>query len=142
MQFKIITVSALESETEELNTFLSSHKVIEVEKQLMTQNNQSYWTFCIKYLVGEIPARNNLKFPEKIDYRENLSAEEFKRFSHYRTIRKQIAFDESLPAFAIFSDAELAAMAKTESLTKEVMMAIKGIGEKKLQKFGAKFINP
>lgn len=142
MQFKLFTVSVLdtEPENEKLNQFLSSHKVIEVDKQLISLHGMHYWTFCVKYLIGEVPTRNNLKYPEKIDYREVLSENEFKRFANFRTIRKQLADSEALPAFAIFTDAELAEMAKFEILTKATMLEIKGIGEKKMQKYGEKFL--
>jgi superfamily II DNA helicase RecQ len=143
MLFKIITVSAIESQEEnELNSFLSSHKVISIEKHLMTENNQNFWTFCIQYMEGDPPNKNNLKYPVKIDYREVLNAEEFIRFSDFRKIRKQLALDEALPAFAIFNDAELAEMAKAEALSLASMLGIKGIGDKKVEKYGIKFIKP
>jgi superfamily II DNA helicase RecQ len=143
MPYQFFAVPVLDSETlaAELNKFLSSNKVIEVDKQLVESGAMSYWSFCVKYLEGDAPNKRNLKYPEKVDYREVLSAEEFKKFSAFRIIRKQIATDEALPAFAIFTDAELAAMATAEKLTKESLLEIKGIGEKKVTKYGLKFVD-
>lgn len=142
MPYTIITIPVLDSEKEieKLNGFIQSHKVIEVEKQVVQVGKNSYWTFCVQYLLGNVPNRNNLKYPEKTDYKELLSEEEFKRFAHFRNIRKQLATDEAIPAFTIFTDAELAEMAKQNPLTENTMQGIKGIGEKKMQKYADKFI--
>jgi len=141
MQIKIFTIPILggETENEALNVFLNSHKVVELEKQLIPGNTMSYWSFCVKYLVGDTPGRI-LKYPEKVDYRKELPEVEFKPFAKFREIRKQIAQQEAIPAFAIFTDAELAEMAKLEILSIENIQSIKGIGEKKLEKYGLKFI--
>ena len=142
MQIKIFTIAIIggDAENEALNVFLNAHKVVDLEKQLVLGSSMSYWTFCVKYLQGDMPGRN-LKYPEKIDYRTVLTEEEFKRFSKFREIRKQLAQQEALPAFAIFTDAELSEMSKTEVLNLEVLSAIKGIGEKKVEKYGLKFMN-
>lgn len=142
MPYQFFNVPIIESgpATEELNSFLRSSKVVEVEKQFVVLGTMAYWAFCVKFLEGAAPNKRNLKYPEKIDYREVLSAEDFKRFSDFRVLRKQIAAEEALPAFAIFTDAELAAIAKIEKLTAENLLEIKGIGEKKVAKYGSKFI--
>ena len=142
MPFKIFTIHILESAagTAELNQFLNSHRIIEVKSSAMVVRENGYWSFSIQYTEGEAPARNNLKFPEKVDYKQSLSSEVFSRFSQFRVIRKQIALEEGIPAFAIFTDAELAEMATPEKLTLEITKAIKGIGEKKIVKYAPKFI--
>ncbi|MCB9298197.1 MAG: HRDC domain-containing protein [Lewinellaceae bacterium] len=43
-----------------------------------------------------------------------------------RETRKRLAQEEGMPAYAIFSDKELAAMAKVERLTAAAMKEIKG----------------
>ncbi len=140
MQIKIFTVPIIDGEiaNNEMNTFLASNKVVEIEKQLVSLPTMGYWTFCVKFLLGDIPGRN-LKYPEKLDYRTVLSEEEFKRFSKFREIRKQLAQKDALPAFAIFTDAELSEMAKVEVLSTAYLAQIKGIGEKKIEKYGSHF---
>jgi superfamily II DNA helicase RecQ len=76
----------------------------------------------------------------KIDYREVLDVVTFKRFSDMREIRKRVGLDEGVPPYAVFTDAELAELAKMEVVTSEVIKNIKGIGEKKLEKYGHHFI--
>lgn len=141
MQIKIFTIPVIggEKDNDSMNAFLAGHKVVELDKEMVVLSNMNYWTFCIKYLQGDTPGRN-LKYPEKVDYRTILNEEEFKRFSNFREIRKQIAQKEALPAFAIFTDAELAQMAKLEQVTKANLADIKGVGVKKIEKYGAQFI--
>lgn len=61
-------------------------------------------------------------------------------FSKLREIRKQIAAEEAIPAYAVCTDQELAAMARLKNLTPEGMLTVKGFGEKKLEKYGLRII--
>ena len=143
MQFKLFSVSVADHDQhiEELNKFLRTHKILEVENQLVHNEKGTYWCFCIKYIEGsiEMSTPRNLKYPEKTDYRTVLDEATFKKFSILREIRKKIAQEEGLPAFAIFTDEELSQIAKLEILTVDKMAAIKGIGEKKIERFGKRF---
>ncbi len=64
----------------------------------------------------------------------------FQQFSKLREIRKKVAAEESIPAFAVFTDEELAAMAKLETITKKDMLSIKGIGDKKVERYAEHFL--
>jgi superfamily II DNA helicase RecQ len=141
MQIKIISVPAIggEAMNDELNAFLRSKKVIEVRQDLVTGTGGSaYWTFVIHYTEDYSPFP---KAKDKVDYKEVLSEVEFQRFSALRVIRKQVASEEGLPAFAVFTDEELAEMSKIEVLTAADMKKIKGIGDKKTERFGQFFIS-
>ena len=76
----------------------------------------------------------------KVDYAKVLDEASFKRFSKMREIRKRLATEESLPAYAIFTDEELSNIAKIEDLTLAKMKSIKGIGEKKVEKYELLFL--
>ena len=137
MQIKIYTIPMPggESLTEDMNMFLRTKKVLEVSEHVVSSERGAHWCFCIKYLddataVGE---------RQKVDYRQVLDEATFQRFSRMRELRKQLALEEAVPPFAIFSDAELAALAKVEPLTIAAMLGVKGVGEKKVEKYGARF---
>ena len=53
---------------------------------------------------------------------------------------KRLATEESLPAYAIFTDEELSNIAKIDCLTFAKMKSIKGIGDKKVEKYGQHFL--
>ena len=124
---------------EELNHFLRSHKVVDIRKEIAMVDGNSVWTFCITYLRNSSLV-GNLTKTVKVDYREVLDENAFKRFSVLRKIRKVLAEEEAIPAYAVFTDAELAEMAKQESLSSETMQAIQGIGKKKMDKYAGRMI--
>ena len=75
-----------------------------------------------------------------MDYRKVLDGETFKRFSGLREIRKKVAANEGIPAFAVFTDEELTGLAKLGTVTEKNMLSVKGIGEKKVERFAKHFI--
>jgi superfamily II DNA helicase RecQ len=139
MQVKIFTIPIIGGETanDELNVFLRTKKVLKTEKQLVVSDNQAFWSFCVSYL-DEMIANKNSK--AKIDYMKVLDRESFERFSKMREIRKRIANEEAIPAYAVFTDEELSKLAKFSALQLSDITSIKGIGEKKAEKYGKHFI--
>ena len=136
MQVKIFTIPILpyENATEELNLFLRANKVVEVKKSVVQIDGNAYWTFCISYLPQAVNADSQKSV--KIDYKEVLGKEEFTRFSEMRKLRKQIAERDAVPAYAVFTDAELAELSKIKDLSEKGMMDVAGIGKKKVEKYG------
>lgn len=82
-----------------------------------------------------------MQFKEKVDYKSILDEATFKVFARLREIRKQIANEDALPAFAVFTDEELSEIAKLPEITAKMMQSIKGIGEKKTERYAERFIN-
>ena len=136
MQIKIfnIPIPGGEEINEEMNKFLRSKKVLQTESQLVNNASGAFWCFCIKYL-DEAPQGTR----KKVDYQQVLDQESFQRFTAMRKVRKQLAQDEGIPAYAIFTDEELAGLAQLEALTPATMRSVKGIGEKKIEKYGNHF---
>lgn len=143
MQIKIFTIPVVadERDVEELNHFLRSHKIIDMKRELTTSNDNSCWTFCITYMPdnGLAQQRSNDGKREKIDYKEVLEPAAFERFAQMRKLRKDIAEREAVPAYAVFTDAELAEIAKKDHLTMNDIEAIPGIGKKRAEKYGSTF---
>jgi ATP-dependent DNA helicase RecQ len=61
-------------------------------------------------------------------------------FRALRDLRKEIADERDVPAYVVFSDAVLRAMARELPGTAVQLRAISGVGEKKLADFGAQFL--
>jgi len=141
MQIKIFTYSLMPDvqQEEELNLFLRSHKVVDVRREMGLMNGNNVWTFCVTYLADNGVVASTAK-GGKIDYREVLDEPTFKVFSQLRKIRKTIADEEAVPAYAIFTDAELAELSKLEALTLEKMQSVPGIGKRKLEKYANRII--
>ncbi len=58
-----------------------------------------------------------------------------------RTLRKEIAREQGVPAYVIFHDRTLSAMAIRRPATEQEMMQIHGVGAAKLQRYGDRFLN-
>lgn len=138
MQIKIFSIPIIGGEAinEDLNAFLRSKKVVQVESQLVSAGNGAFWVFCVKYSEDE-----NSRQRERIDYREVLDESSFQRFAVMREIRRKLSREESVPAYTIFTDEELAELAKVEELTAAKMKRVKGVGEKKVERYGSYFIS-
>ncbi len=61
-------------------------------------------------------------------------------FEELRTLRRTIADREGVPAYVIFHDATLREMAAARPTTLDDLLEISGVGERKLEKYGAEFL--
>lgn len=129
-----------EALNEELNAFLRSRKILQVEQQLVQQNDGAYWSFCVRYIDGGKSKFDGSRRKVRKDYKQELSPEAFTRFSRLRVIRKQIAQEEAIPAFAVFTDEELAGLANLDEMTEQSMRSVPSIGEKKVAKYAQRFL--
>jgi ATP-dependent DNA helicase RecQ len=62
-------------------------------------------------------------------------------FSRLRLLRKQMADEQNVPPYVIFSDASLKDMATYFPQTKEQFFEMHGVGEEKLKKYGQLFLD-
>jgi ATP-dependent DNA helicase RecQ len=66
--------------------------------------------------------------------------EEQALFLALKTLRKRLADDRNVPAYLVFSDATLQAMTRYRPATAEHLLAISGVGLKKLELYGEAFL--
>ncbi|HNY13386.1 MAG TPA: HRDC domain-containing protein [Candidatus Wallbacteria bacterium] len=144
MQYKIFVVpikNIAESE-DDLNRFLRSHRVLSVQKEFVCEKENSFWTFVVEYLEqaqGQNTGSGDGK--SKVDYKEVLSAEDFAIFTKLRDLRKEIANKEAIPVYAVFTNEQLAEMARQKVKIKSDLQKIAGVGEAKIEKFGGAFLD-
>lgn len=136
MQVKLFTIPCSESNelNEELNRFLRGNKIVNIEKQFYVLNCEAYWSFCITYLPNQNTPHQEKK--EKIDYKEVLDEKSFARFTQLRSLRKILAEKDAVPAYAVFTDAELSLMSQLDEITESSVKKIQGIGDKRMEKYG------
>lgn len=142
MQIRIFTIPVSDPEKgiSEMNAFLNTHKLLDVEQHLVTDGIRSFWSFCIRYIdATENGQSNGIK--AKIDYKQVLNEKHFAVFSRLREIRKELASKDAVPAFAVFTDEELAQISRLEAITCETIKSIKGIGEKRIEKYGKDLVS-
>jgi len=142
MLIKLFTIPVGDSggALQEMNAFLRGNKILEVENELMGNENGAYWCFCVRYIERAYPEGDGEKSAAKVDYRKVLDEATFQKFSKLRETRKKVSADEGISAFIIFTDEELSELAKLDEITEKAMLGIKGIGEKKVERFAKYFI--
>jgi ATP-dependent DNA helicase RecQ len=62
-------------------------------------------------------------------------------FLALKALRKRLADERNLPAYLVFSDATLQHMARFRPASAEHLLAISGVGPKKLETYGAEFLD-
>ncbi|RYC71880.1 DNA helicase RecQ [Spirosoma sordidisoli] len=62
-------------------------------------------------------------------------------FEQLRAIRKQLADQQNVPAYVIFTDTTLEDMARQRPTTPDALRNVSGVGERKLQLFGRQFLD-
>ena len=136
LQFRVFMVPATDERaaSEELNRFLAGSRILNVHREFVSNGSASFWSFCVEYLAGAPFPTSGRK--DRVDYKETLTAEHFAVFSRLRECRKRLAQAEGLPAFAVCTDEQLAALAKMDGPTKERLRQVDGIGEAKAEKYG------
>ena len=121
MQIKLFTIPIFNNEEmlAEMNKFLACNKILEIDQHFSNIEKGGYW---------------------KVDYKQKLNDSEFKVFSILRECRKILASEDTVPAYAVFTDEELAYISQRPSIEAQKLISIKGIGDKKVEKYGKKLI--
>ncbi len=61
-------------------------------------------------------------------------------FEQLRVLRKQLADEQNVPAYVVFTDTTLEDMARQKPTTPDALRNVSGVGERKLQLFGRQFL--
>jgi ATP-dependent DNA helicase RecQ len=70
-----------------------------------------------------------------------LNARGLDLFEELRTLRTQIARQENIPPYMIFSDKTLVDMCVKAPLTEETMFTVNGVGQNKFDRYGTRFMD-
>ncbi|MCW5550179.1 MAG: HRDC domain-containing protein [Opitutaceae bacterium] len=134
MQVSLHTVAPGDSRAlDELNRFLRGHRVLTLDREFQA----GVWSFCVTYQPAAGAGGGAAEPAPKVDYKEVLDAPTFALFSKLRDVRKALAEQERLPAYAIFTNGQLAEIAKARCATPADLGKIDGIGPARLEKYGA-----
>jgi ATP-dependent DNA helicase RecQ len=109
--------------------------------------NQASW----EVLKGERPVRliqlaRREKRPRRSDLPaapvapEPMTVSEAGLFDRLRALRRELAAAEQVPAYRVFPDTVLLALAKTRPASPDAMRQITGVGEMKLRAYGTQFL--
>ena len=88
----------------------------------------------------ELRAPSTKKSAKKSDRKSQISPEDQALWEDLRECRKQLSEEYNVPPYLIFHDATLKAMMESMPTTSSELLAITGIGESKLEKYGDEFL--
>jgi superfamily II DNA helicase RecQ len=125
--------------TDELNTFLKAHRIVNVEKRLIDGERGTGWVFLVEYGT-DIRNQSGVQTQQRIDYREVLNETDYALFDKLRNIRKELAEKQGIPVYAVFTNKQLASMVKKQPKTAKELQSIAGIGEARVKQYGEAFI--
>ena len=149
--YKVFNIAIPNDGTEEaeLNRFLASHRIVSVRTQWVTNGDVPYEVFTVEYSgraalvaaeVGGSPSSAATPDNARPDYRKLLTQDQFVRYCKMRDARKAIADKEAVKAFVVFTNEQLAEIAKLENPTLADLKKIEGIGEARVEKYGARIL--
>ena len=144
MRFHFLTIPAFDPDAAQdaLNAFCAQHRIVASDRHFVDRGVDSFWAVCVTWVEGAAPAFPGQGKRERVDYREVLGEADFAVYSELRRLRKQLADREGVPAYAIFTDEQLAAMVQRRVATAQGLGAIEGVGEARVDKFGEAFLAP
>jgi len=125
-------------------------------QKVMLDSGHSFDTLCLTegsraVLKGEVPvqlresvssapAKRTRKASAPPAAAANLGPDAQVRFINLKAWRAEVAREHNLPAYVIFHDATLAAIAERSPTTLEDLQGISGMGAKKLEAYGAEVL--
>ena len=138
-KFFLVPISDLENAELQLNRFLRTVKVVNVQREFVAQQHNAFWCLAVEYLSGDSASGaedGRLKKSRRVDYKDILSPEDFALFAKLREWRKKTAADEAVPVYTIFTNEQLAQISKNRATDRKELMQIDGIGEARATKYG------
>ena len=123
----------------ELNRCLAAHRVVAVNQHVVPAvGGGATLVFVVQTVDGAVKAAANQT--SKIDYKQELSAEDFAVFNRLREERKKLAEAEGVPAYAVLTNEQLAELARQRPRTLAELAALPGLGCARLEKHGAQLL--
>ena len=139
MQWSFHRVPVLgDAAAEEFNRFLKSVRVLTVHREFVNQGETSYWALAVEYLppASGRSGKDSSPAEGRTDFKQLLSPDEFNLFSRLRAWRKETAEQEGTPVYTVFTNDQLASMARNKCASMTSLATIDGVGAGRLEKFG------
>lgn len=148
MQIRVFTIRALDADdqgADDLNAFLRTHRVATVDRKFVEDGANSYWSICVTFVDGGGGATSGASTradgaKKRLDYREILNEHDFAIFAKLRTLRKSLSDREGVPAYALFTNDQLAENVRRNVASKKALGEISGVGEARVEKYGDTFL--
>ena len=103
---------------------------------LLTEKSRPYLKGeqALSLAVPRLGSKHIYEQTVKVNYDKRL-------FARLKGLRKALAEEHDVPPFVVFSDATLADMAQKTPTSQREMLAVSGVGQTKLQRYGQAFLS-
>ncbi|OQP39975.1 hypothetical protein A4H97_17310 [Niastella yeongjuensis] len=128
----------LQADEDNLNEFLKTVVVEKTIQQLVMVGQTPYWSVLVFYNVVTSFGKHKQE-KTAIDI-SSFTKDEKARYEALRTWRSESARQQALPGYILASNAELATIARLNPTSVEELQTVKGMGEKKISKYGEEII--
>jgi len=135
---------------DEFNQFCLSHRVVNIERQFVSDSTNSYWALCVTVAAADATLPDALKAPDsrarsnttggRVDYKTVLSEQDFALYAELRNWRKGMADAEGVPVYALFTNEQLAEIVRRRVDSLNALSSIDGIGQSRVQRYGLKLL--
>lgn len=148
IKHKIFKISLQDPDagTERMNAFCSQHAIESVDRQFVPNGDDSFWTFCLKWIdgndqnVGKVPARRRRK-SDAVDYQRYFdNPDDFALYDELRKLRNELSEKGSFPPYTIFTNEQLAQIVEQRINTKTELGELEGFGKTKMEKYADVFL--
>lgn len=132
-----------ETQVKDIIDFLEFEGYIQIvgtEYPALTITNKANAVLFGKKTVAMKQAKPKAPSKKKAQKEKTSESPDRSLFAELKTLRRQIADENSIPAYIVFSDATLVDMCKRLPTSKEEMLEVSGVGKVKLELYGDKFL--
>jgi len=146
MKYRFFHIPALDpdAQAEALNRFLGQYRILSLDRHLVANGEGSFWALAVSYADSETapgaPEAAGRGRKSRVDYREVLDQQAFATYAALRSLRKDLAEREGVPAYALFTNEQLAAMVQRKASTAAELAEIEGVGKARVDKYAAAFL--
>lgn len=147
MAFRIFSapIPVTDGVTEELNAFLSQHRVVNVSQHLMQVREQPYCVFVVEYVGGSSSGESSGRLSggggsgkggEQVDYREKLGEVQFTVYNVMRKCRNTLAQEAGVSNFTVMTNQQLCDIVLLKPTSAAEMKKVNGVGDNRYAKYG------
>lgn len=144
MKYKFFAIPARHpvAAEDDLNAFCSSHRISFIDKQLITDGADSFWSVCVTWMDGEAAPSTTSEHRKqhRVDYKEILSEADFGLYLELHSFRKGLAEQHNVPTYALFTNDQLAEMVRQRVSNKAGLQKIEGVGKARIDNYGEAFL--
>ena len=125
----------------DLQEFQKDKEVLDVHDHFFVHERVPVWALLVSYREVDPPGGSGRPRGAKVDWRAELAKEERAPFDALRDWRNARAKREGRPPYVLFTNRQLAALARARPASLEALRRVEGVGEAKATAYGEEILS-